>query len=117
MRLCITAKGPATEDEVDPRFGRAAYFLFYNPDTEELKAVRNNPGTHGAGAQAAGIVAENGASAVITGSVGPNAHQGLIAAGIEIYVGAQGTVAEAVAAYTEGKLTRADGPSGKGHGR
>ena len=117
MKLCITAKGPTLNDEVDPSFGRAAYFLFYDPETKELKAVPNDPGAHGAGVQAARIVAENGADAVITGSVGPNAHQGLTAAGVEIYTGAQGTVADAIAAYAAGTLSSADGPSGKGHGR
>ena len=117
MRLCITAKGPSLDDDIDPSFGRAAYFLFHDPKTGELHAIPNSPGAHGAGVQAAGIVAENGAKVVITGSVGPNAHQGLVAAGAEIYVGAQGTVADAIAAYEAGKLSRADGPSGKGHGR
>jgi len=117
VRLCITAKGPSLDDDIDPSFGRAAYFLFHDPDTGELKAVPNSPGAHGAGVQAAGIVAENGADAVITGSVGPNAYQGLVAAGVEIYVGASGTAADAIAAYIEGKLSRADRPSGKGHGR
>jgi len=117
VRLCITAKGPSLGDDIDLSFGRAAYFLFHDPKTGELHAIPNSPGAHGAGVQAARIVAENGAKTVITGSVGPNAYRGLVAAGAEIYVGAEGTVADAIAAYKEGKLPRADGPSGRGHGR
>jgi len=116
MKICITAKGAGLNDPVDPHFGRAAYFLFYDTETEALDAVANSPGAHGAGVQAAQIVAGNGAEAVITGSVGPNAHQGLAAAGVEIYIGAQGTVADAIADYKAGKLSRAAGPSGGGHG-
>ncbi len=115
MKICITAKGPSLHDEVDPHFGRAAHFLFYDLETGELKAVSNDPGAHGAGVQAARIVADNGASVVITGSVGPNAYQGLSAAGVEMYIGVQGTVEEAIAAYRAGKLTRADRPGGRGH--
>ncbi len=117
MKLCITAAGPTLNDDVDPSFGRAAYFLFYDTESNAVDAVENSPGAHGAGVQAAQIVAQHGADAVITGSVGPNAHQGITAAGTEIYVGASGTVQDAIAAYTAGRLTRAAGPSGRGHGR
>jgi len=115
VKVCITAMGETIEDPVDPSFGRAAYFLFYDLETEDLKDVSNDPGAHGAGVQAAGIVAENGAKAVITGSVGPNAHQGLSAAGIKIYTGAKGTAKEALADYRAGRLTLATGPTGARH--
>ena len=117
MKLCITAKGKTLTDSIDPSFGRAAYFLFYDLDNGDLCAVPNEPGTHGAGVQSAQTVVENGAKAVITGSVGPNAYQGLSAGKMEIYVGATGTVQDAIAAYKAGRLTRADGPGGKGHKR
>ena len=115
MKLCITAKGPALNDPVDPSFGRAAYFIFFDTETGSLEAVANEPGAHGAGVQAAQIVSGKGAKAVITGSVGPNAYQGLSAGGIESYIGAKGTVEKAIADYKAGRLTRADGPSGSGH--
>jgi predicted Fe-Mo cluster-binding NifX family protein len=101
---------------VDPSFGRARYFLFVETETMAVEAVENVPGAHGAGVHAAQTVANKGATAVITGSVGPNAHQGLTAAGIEIYVGASGTARDAIAAYQDGGLQRAGGPTGGRHG-
>ena len=116
MSVCITAAGQTWDDATQPNFGRAPYFLFIDPDTQALDAVENRPGAHGAGVQAAQTVADRGASTVITGSVGPNAFRGLEAAGIEVFVGATGTVREAFDAYQSGKLKRAAAPTGRAHG-
>jgi predicted Fe-Mo cluster-binding NifX family protein len=115
MRICITAAGEDWGAATQPNFGRAAYFLFIDTETEAIDAVANRPGAHGAGVQASQTVAENGATVVITGSVGPNAFQGLSAAGVEIYVGATGTVKEAFEAYRGGELKRANVPTGRPH--
>ncbi len=117
MKICITTTGKTLDAPIDPRFGRARYFLFVDPETSALEAVENHPSAHGAGVQAAQTVAEKEATVVITGSVGPNAHQGLTAAGIKIYIGAKGTAKEALQDYRAGRLTCADTPTAGGHGR
>ena len=33
MKIAITAQGPELDAAVDPRFGRAAYFLIVDTDT------------------------------------------------------------------------------------
>lgn len=116
MTICITASGQTLESPVNPSFGRTPYFLFVDPDTLEVTPVENTPGAHGAGVQAAQTVANKGASVVITGNVGPNAHQGLSAAGIEIYVGAKGTAKQALDDYRAGRLARTQTPTSQGHG-
>jgi len=116
MKVCITARGEGLAAEVDPTFGRAAYFAFVDTDTQEVESVANVPGAHGAGVQAAQTVADKGATVVITGSVGPNAYQGLDAAGIEMYTGATGTVEEALKSFQSGKLARSGGATGARHG-
>jgi predicted Fe-Mo cluster-binding NifX family protein len=113
--VCITAYGTDWNALTHPNFGRAAYFLFIDPETQSIDAVENDPGAHGAGVQAAQTVAGRGANTVITGSVGPNAFQGLAAAGIDVYVGAVGTVKQAFDAYRAGTLKKADVPTGRGH--
>ena len=115
MRICVTAAGVDWAAATRPNFGRAPYFLFIDTDTEAIDPVQNRPGAHGAGVQAAQTVSERGASAVITGSVGPNAFQGLAAVGIDVYVGATGTVREAYDAYRAGDLRRAVAPTGRPH--
>jgi len=117
MTICITSSGQELDAPVNPSFGRAPYFLFVDPETLAIEAIKNTPGAHGAGVQAAQTVASKGANVVITGNVGPNAHQGLSAAKIKIYVGAKGTAKEALEDYRAGRLTRADAPTAGGHGR
>lgn len=115
MTICITAEGEDWAAATQPNFGRAAFFLFIDTESEAIDPVRNQPGAHGAGVQAAQTVAQYGVKAVVTGSAGPNAFQGLAAAGIEVYVGATGTVREAYDAYRAGGLRRASAPTGHPH--
>jgi len=116
MTICITTNGQSLDAPINPSFGRAPYFLFVDPETETVQAVKNTPGAHGAGVQAAQIVASNKATVVITGNVGPNAYQGLSAANIEIYVGATGSAKEALEDYRAGRLSVAQEPTGARHG-
>lgn len=117
MMICVTSAGQELDAPIAPSFGRAPYFLFVDEETLAVQAVQNKPGAHGAGVQAAQTVASNGASVVITGNVGPNAHQGLSAAGIKIYTGARGAGTEALEDYRTGRLTCADVPTAGRHGR
>jgi len=98
-KVCVSAKGPDLEAEIDPNFGRAAYFLIVDPKTLEFTAFPNPHAQagHGAGVRSAQFAAEQSVAAVLTGQVGPNAHQVLESAGIRIIaVQAKGRVIEAI---------------------
>jgi predicted Fe-Mo cluster-binding NifX family protein len=97
-KICVTAKGPDLEAEVDPNFGRAAYFLIVDPKTLEFNSFDNprSRAGHGAGIQSAQFVAGQGVSAVLTGQVGPNARQVLDSAGIRVISAEKCTVREAL---------------------
>ncbi len=116
MNVCITATDKHLDAPVDPTFGRARYFLVVDTDTQKFTAIENAPGAHGAGVQAAQLMVDQSVSAVLTGNVGPNAYQGLSAAGIRIFVGAKGTAKEALTAYNDGTLQTAQGATSAGHG-
>ncbi len=117
MKLGVTARGPGLDAELDPRFGRAAYLLVVESDTAQVDAVPNPYGALGSGAgiQSARWMAEKGAKVVLTGFCGPNSHQTLAAADIDVVVGCSGTVAEAVGRYRSGQLRPAAGPNVPGH--
>jgi len=85
-KVCVTSKGPDLEAEVDPNFGRAAYFLIVDPRNLEYESFVNphSQAGHGAGIQSAQFVARQSVSAVLTGQVGPNAQQILKSAGIRV---------------------------------
>lgn len=111
MKIVITAEGESLDSRVDQRFGRARYLILYDTDTEEAKPLENSQNMQamqGAGIQSAQNVIDAGADAVITGNCGPKAFVTLNAGNVEIYQGAQGTVKEAIAALSEGKLTKAE---------
>jgi predicted Fe-Mo cluster-binding NifX family protein len=65
--------------------------------------------------QAAKIHVNKGVKVIITGNVGPNAFGALSAAGIEIVIGASGTVREAVEAFKNGELQKVGSPTVDGH--
>ena len=112
MKVCVTALGPKEDSEVDSRFGRCQFFVFFDLHTREVEGVANPniESSGGAGIQSAQLVASK-AAIVLTGHVGPNAFKTLSAAGVAIFTGATGTVQEAVAAYESAKLTRAVAPN------
>jgi len=113
MKLAVSAAGPSLDSAIDPRFGRCQYLLIVDSESLDFEAVENPavmaPG--GAGIQAAELVGQMGAGAVITGNCGPNAYQVLSAAGIDVFVGASGSVREAIEAYRKGELRATSGPS------
>ncbi|MBN1350822.1 NifB/NifX family molybdenum-iron cluster-binding protein [candidate division KSB1 bacterium] len=106
MKLCITATGKNLDAQVDPRFGRAEYFIIIDPDTMAFEALENASlnAMHGAGIQAAQLMSTKGVTAVITGQVGPNAFHTLKAAGIEMFHTKASSAAETVDAYKKGQL-------------
>jgi predicted Fe-Mo cluster-binding NifX family protein len=118
VRVAITATGPSPDSAVDPRFGRAAFFIAMDTDSGDWTVhdnFQNLNALQGAGIQAAQNVAALGVEAVVTGNVGPKAFTALEAAGIPVYLASGGTVAEATAALRAGKLAAAAGANVTGH--
>ena len=107
-RIAVTSEGPSLDDQVDPRFGRAAGFVVVDLETMETQYIDNGQSqvmAQGAGIQAAELVARAGVSCLLTGSVGPKAFQALAAAGIKVGQNLEGlTVREAVARFTSGQV-------------
>jgi predicted Fe-Mo cluster-binding NifX family protein len=106
MKIAITSSGSDLKSEVDPRFGRCAYFILVETDTDEFEAVENTgaQGMGGVGIQSGQIMADREVKTVLTGSCGPNAFQTLQAAGIKVITGATGTVQEAIDKFKSGEL-------------
>lgn len=117
MKLCITAKEATLDAQIDPRFGRCAFFIFIDSETMEFEAVDNAAlsTAGGAGIKAGTLVSERNAQAVLTGSAGPNAYQVLAAAGIDVYTGVTGSIADVVRAFNAGELQKSSGPNVQSH--
>jgi predicted Fe-Mo cluster-binding NifX family protein len=106
MKLAVSSNGENLDAQLDPRFGRCAFFLVVNPDDMSFEAFNNESAAQGGGAgiQAAQFLASQGVAAVITGNCGPNAVQTLSAAGVDLLAGQAGTVKEVVQRYKKGNL-------------
>ena len=117
MKIAVSSSGNDLDSQVDPRFGRCAYFVIVETDDMGFEAFENGSIALGGGAgiQAAQFVASKGAKAVITGNVGPNAVQTLSAAGVETFVGQSGTVREAMERYTKGEINSTSTPNVADH--
>ena len=93
MKIAVSASGRDLNAQIDPRFGRCAYFIIVETDDMSFEVFDNASIALGGGAgiQSAQFVASKGAKTIITGNVGPNAVRTLTAAGIEVIVGQGGT--------------------------
>ena len=99
MKVAVTSQGRELSSDVDPRFGRAKFFIVVDAETGDFSASDNSQNLNaaqGAGIQAGKNVVDLGVSAVVTGHVGPKAFATLKAAGVAVHTGATGTVADAV---------------------
>jgi len=114
-KIAVTSEGPGLDDQVDPRFGRAAGFVVVDLDTMDTQYIDNGQSqvmAQGAGIQAAELIARAGANWLLTGYVGPKAFQALTAARIKIGQNLEGlTVREAVERFKSGSLQMADSPN------
>ena len=118
MKIAVTASGPELSSELDPRFGRAAYFILVDSDAMTFEVVENRQNfdlPQGAGIQAGKTIADRHVEALITGNCGPKAFKVLERAGIKILVGARGTVADAVAQFKRSQHTPVEAPNVEGH--
>jgi predicted Fe-Mo cluster-binding NifX family protein len=118
MKIAISSTGKEISSNLDPRFGRAPYFIIVDPQTMAFEVVDNDQNLNlpqGAGIQAGKTIVDQKVDALITGHCGPKAFMVLQQAGIKVITGASGTVAEAVAQFKNGQLEAAAAPDVEGH--
>jgi predicted Fe-Mo cluster-binding NifX family protein len=117
MKIAVTSTGKTLDSPVDPRFGRAAYFIIIDTESMEFDATENSniDAAGGAGINSAKVVIDAQAQVVLTGNCGPNAQRTLSAAGVKLYTGVKGSVSEAVQLFKDGKLTETDEPNVTSH--
>ena len=115
MKVAVSAVENKLDARVDPRFGRAAYFLVVDSDSLEYESIPNPniDAFGGAGIQSAQLVINHGAKAVFTGKCGPKAFQALESAHIKIYEDVDSTAREAILAFQNNQITPSKMPGGK----
>ena len=109
MRICVP-----TEDQnglnarVGEHFGRVPFYTFADTESSKVEVI-DNTGVHGAtpGMPPAEILAKEGAEVVLCAGLGRRAIMIFEGYGIHVFIGAQGTVQEAIEGYQNGQLAEA----------
>ena len=118
MRIAVSSQGTELSSNVDPRFGRAPYFIIFDTGDNSFEVVSNEQNlnaTQGAGIQAAQHVVKKNVDMIVAGNLGPKAFGILSAAGIKAALWAEGTVAQAIELAGNNKLKVCDSASVEGH--
>lgn len=111
MKIGFTAKGTDWEARIDARFGRTAYILVYDEETDHLSSFDNEKmrtREHGAGPGTAKVLIDQNVKHLITGNgPGSNTARLLEKAGITVYTGAEKmNVKQAYEKFKENKLNK-----------
>ncbi len=124
MKIAIPSTGQDIDGAISPTFARAPYFVIVDSQSLEARAIKNPYVVgRGVGYATAELIANEGAEAVITNTIGPNAASALRGLGIKIYQ-ASGSIREAVQALKNNRISELTTPMrgpglglGRGQGR
>ncbi len=114
-KVAISSEGSGLESMVDPRFGRAGYFVVYDTASCDVSCIDNGASQalgQGAGIATAECLAGKGVEVVLSGYVGPKAFQALHAADIKVCQDMDGmSTGQALERFQAGMVSFADTPN------
>ena len=109
VTVAVPCRAPYLKGQIDPRFGRALFFLIVDTTADRFRVVDNTWTAHipeEAGVRAADSIGEMGVGAVLARHIGPRAFAALQAKDIAVYRTLETFVWDAVQRYREGSLSR-----------
>lgn len=102
MKIAITlSDNKGLESTLSPIFGRCPFFLLIDPESKEF-TIEENPAQNasgGAGIQASQFMVDKEVSVVISGNLGPKAHDVLSSAAIPAFKSQGGSIEDTLKAY------------------
>lgn len=108
MKICIPTMGDTgLDDTVGEHFGRVPTYTIINLDNDEVKFIPNTSHHTGGVGYPPEIMAKEGVNAMVCRGLGRRAISIFEEFGIEVYIGATGTVKKAVEDFKQGKLQKA----------
>ena len=118
MNIAITSEGKDLDSKVDPRFGRAAYFIIVDPETMAFEVVENSQSLdlpQGAGIQAGKTIVDQKVDVLLTGNCGPKAFKVLQTAGVKVMTGVAGQVRDVLLQFKNNELKETEQANVDGH--
>jgi len=95
------------DDMLSAHFGRAQTFTIVDIETSEVEIVPNTSEHMGGSGLPPELIASKGAHIMLVGGLGPNAVQMFEQYGIDVFVGATGTVKGVIKDWQDGSLEEA----------
>jgi predicted Fe-Mo cluster-binding NifX family protein len=113
MKIGVPSMGNrGLEESVGEHFGRVPTYTIVDLETNEIKTVENTSHHMGGQGDPPEILKSEGVSALVCRGLGRRAIDLFEELGIEVYIGAQGTVAEAIESFKKGTLRKATSGDG-----
>lgn len=108
MKVCVPSMGKAGLDEqVGQHFGRVPAYTVYDAETGEVTVMDNTSEHAGGVGLPAEILARAGINIMLCGGLGSRAIDLFENFGVMVYVGASGTVRDAIESWKAGELQAA----------
>jgi len=109
MKICIPTMGEnGLNNLVGEHFGRVPTYTIVDLDTDNVKVIPNTSHHMGGQVDPPEIMAREGVNVMICQGLGRRAITMFEEFGIEVYIGASGTVRDAVTAFKQGRLQKAN---------
>jgi predicted Fe-Mo cluster-binding NifX family protein len=108
MKICIPTIGKnGLDDFVGEHFGRVPTYTIVDLDTDEVKVIQNTSEHMGGVGYPPELMIREGVNILVCRGLGRRAISMFDETGIEVYIGASGTVRDAVSAFKKGLLQKA----------
>ncbi|MCC7577272.1 MAG: NifB/NifX family molybdenum-iron cluster-binding protein [Methanomethylovorans sp.] len=108
MKICVPSMGETgLEDQVGQHFGKVLNYIMYDTENSEVSVIPNTSEHNGGVGLPPELMSQNGINIMLCGGLGRKAVAMFEQYGIEVYVGAQGTIQDALKAWETGRLQKA----------
>jgi len=108
MRICIPTMGEnGLDNPIGEHFGRVPTYTVVDLETNDVKVIPNTSEHAGGTGYPPEIMKKEGVNVMVCRGLGRRAITMFEQMGIEVYIGASGTVKDAVDAFKQGTLQKA----------
>lgn len=105
MKVCVpSAKNGGLEDLVGQHFGMVPVYTVLDTETDDVQIVENTSQHNGGVGLPPELLSNAGVDIMLCGGLGTKAVNMFSEFGIEVFVGAQGTVETAISDWKDGNL-------------
>ena len=109
MKICIPTMGEnGLDNQVGEHFGRVPTYTIVDLDTNEVKVIENTSEHMGGQGYPPEIMAKEGVNAMVCRGLGRRAIMMFEELGIDVYIGASGTVKDVIEAFKQDRLQKAN---------